>query len=95
MTGAAFLEGAGVKNSKDLAGDAVGDVWDKLECVCEGADNEAIVAAETIRRRRQGADVQPNLQCEWTLDEIKADATGVNNDESWDVSSRFVDYHCS
>lgn len=40
---AALLEGAGVEDADDLAGEGVGDVGDELEGVIEGADDEAVV----------------------------------------------------
>lgn len=55
---ATSLEGSGIEGAEDLAGDAVGDVWDELEGVVEGANDEAVVTirgevSKCIQRIRQ------------------------------------------
>ena len=52
-----FLESTGVEDSKDLPGHVVWDVGDKLKCVIEGANDEAVVAVKGVGQL--GDDEQP------------------------------------
>lgn len=71
---AALLEGAGVEDADDLAGEGVRDVGDELEGVVEGADDEAVVAAglSVGDRTHFLSDRLLSLQSERAFDEIKA-----------------------